>query len=356
MIGTSTGARQQYRFLIVDVTMVALLLLNLALIVFDWLYVNDLFRRWFADLLPELERWYRSAVHPNFLLVDLGFVALFLLDFCLSWIIAVRRKLYHRWFFYPFVHWYDLLGSIPVAGFRFLRLLRVVTIIYRLHRAGLINLSDTALGRTAAKYYQVLVEEVSDRVVIKMISDTQEEVRRGSPLVERIMEDVILPRKEELVTWLSRRVQIATRRNYAAYRQELETYIRRRVTAALEKNEEFSRLESVPVVGPVVKARVERGVAEAVTEAMRGFAEDLASEKNERFVNEVADLLFDAFFLEEDDEKESELNRMVVETVDEALEMVKRQVAVQQWKLRDLAEDEEEYARRLREVLAEPRE
>jgi hypothetical protein len=67
-------------------------------------------------------------------------------------------------------------------------------------------------------------------------------------------------------------------------------------------------------------------------------------------VSEVVDLLFDAILAHE---QESELNRMVVETVDRALEMVKRQVAVQQWKLRDLATDEADYARRLRERLEE---
>lgn len=350
MVQRITGPRDQYRFLIIDVAMVVLLLLNLGLIVFDWLYVNDLFRGWVEGAVPSFERWYASSIHPNFLIIDLAFVGIFLLDFLVSWIIAVARGLYHRWFFYPFVHWYDLLGCVPVAGFRFLRLLRVITIVYRLQRAGVIDITESAPGRVAGKYYQVLVEEVSDRVVIKMLSDTQEEVRRGGPLVDRIMEEVVLPRKAELVAWLSRRLQSATRRNYAAYRTELETYIRRRVTTALENNEEFSRLEAVPVVGRVVKGRVERGVGDAVTEAMRGFAEDLASEKNERFVNEMVDLLFDAFFVEEE---ESELNRMVVDTVDEALEMIKRQVAVQQWKLRDLSENEEEYARRLREVLSE---
>lgn len=348
MISRATGPREQYRFLLIDFFMVGLLLINLCLIIFDWLFAYDLVSEWLASWAPHFRQWYATAVHPNFLLIDLLFVALFLLDFLLSWIVAVVQGLYHRWFFYPFVHWYDLLGCVPLAGFRFLRLLRVVTILYRLHRAGVVDLKESVLGRTASKYYDVLVEEVSDRVVIKMISDVQQEVRSGGPLMEKIVSDVIRPRKRELVEWLSGRLQTATASNYREYRDELEAYIRSRVTTALEKNREFSRLESVPVVGQVVKARVERGVADVVAEAMHGFARDLASEQNERFVSEVVDLVFDAMLAHEED---SELNRMVVETVDRALEMVKRQVAVQQWKLRDVAEDEEDYLRRLRESL-----
>lgn len=330
--------------------MVGLLLINLGLIIFDWLFAYDLVSEWLASWAPRFSQWYATAVHPNFLLLDLLFVGVFLLDFLLSWIVAVVQGLYHRWFFYPFVHWYDLLGCVPLAGFRFLRLLRVVTILYRLHRAGVVDLKESVIGRTASKYYDVLVEEVSDRVVIKMISDVQQEVRSGGPLMEKIVSDVIRPRKRELVAWLSGRLQSATAHNYREYREELEAYIRRRVTTALEKNREFSRLETVPVVGPVVKSRVERGVADVVTEAMHGFARDLASEQNERFVSEVVDLVFNAMLTHEED---SDLNRMVVETVDRALEMVKRQVAVQQWKLRDLAADDEDYLRRLRESLQE---
>lgn len=352
MISRVTGPREQYRFLLVDLFMIGLLLINLGLIIFDWLYAYDLVSRWLASWAPEFHRWYGSVVHPNFLLVDLFFVALFLLDFVVSWIMALLAGLYHRWFFYPFLHWYDLLGCVPIAGFRFLRLLRVVTIFYRLHRAGVVNLSDSVFGRTARKYYDVLVEEVSDRVVIKMISDAQEEVRNGGPLMDKIVTDVLRPRKPELVEWLSRKVQSATAHNYQEYREELERYIRTRVTEALENNREFARLNAVPVVGSVVKARVERGVADVVAEAMHGFARDLASEQNERFVNEFVDLLFDAILAREE---QNELNQMVVNTIDRALEMIKRQVAVQQWKLRDLAEDEEDYARLLRQSLEEER-
>ena len=352
MISRVTGPREQYRLLLVDLVMVGLLFVNLGLIVFDWLYTYDVISQWLSSWAPEFNRWYGGVVHPNFLLIDLAFVGIFILDFLVSWILALFAGLYHRWFFYPFVHWYDLLGCVPIAGFRFLRLLRVVTILYRLHRAGVINLRDSVLGRTAGKYYDVLVEEVSDRVVIKMISDTQEEVRNGGPLMDKILTDVIHPRKRELVEWISHRVQTATANNYAEYRQELEGYIRTRVTEALENNREFARLNAVPVVGSVVKARVERGVADVVTEAMHGFARDLASERNERFVNEFVDLVFDALLAREE---ENELNRMVVETIDRALEMIKRQVAVQQWKLRDLATDEADYARRLRESLEDER-
>lgn len=340
----ASGPQQQYRFLVVDVVLVALLLVNLALIIFDWLFAVEAIRGALAGLLPAFESWYGRVVHPNFILIDLGFVAVFLADFLVSWIVAVAGGLYHRWFFYPFVHWYDLLGCVPLAGFRFLRLLRVITILYRLQRTGIIDLADTAAGRVLSKYYRVLLEEVADRVILKMLSDVQEEVKRGGPLLDQIVGEVLEPRKGELVEWMSRRLQAVAAENYARYRGQLQGYISRRVREALSENTEFAMLGSVPVAGSIIRTRVERGITEMISSVMNGVAADLASERNKPMVDEAADIAFDAMVFKQD---EGELNRIVIDTIDRVIEVVKRQVAVQQWKIADLAVDDEDFARRM---------
>ncbi len=87
----------------------------------------------------------------------------------IRWAVAIARGTYHRWFFYPFVHWYDLLGCIPVGSFRWLRILRVVSLMFRLQKMGVVDFRDTYIGRSVIKYYRILVEEVSDRVVINVL-------------------------------------------------------------------------------------------------------------------------------------------------------------------------------------------
>ena len=347
----ATGPQQQYRYLLVDLVLVGLLLANLTLIIFDWLYAAEPIRAFLERLLPAFAGWYGEVVHPNFVLVDLAFVAVFLADFLVSWVFAAIHGLYHRWFFYPFVHWYDLLGCVPLAGFRFLRLLRVVTILYRLHRTGIIDLTETPPGRAAAKYYGVLLEEVSDRVVLKMLSDAQEEVRSGGPLLDQIITEVLEPRKGELVEWMSQRMQSVAAANYARYRGQLHTYVRRRVATALSENGEFEMLKSVPIAGPLIRQRVEAGITQMIESVMNGIASDLASDRNKAVVDEAVDVAFDAAVLKSD---QGELNRIVIDTVDRAIEVVKRHVAVQQWKLRDLAEDEEDFRRRMSEKLGRP--
>ncbi|MFW5785679.1 MAG: ion transporter [bacterium] len=344
----SVRRKDEFRFLVVDIIMVVLLLVNLTWIVFDWLYTTSAVRNLLIQWTPEFQEWYGGAVHPNFVLIDLVFVAVFLTDFFIGWIVAAAKRSYHRWFFYPFIHWYDLLGCIPVAGFRFLRLLRVISIVYRLHKAGIIDLSDTGLGRSAAKYYAVLVEEVSDRVVVKMLSDVQLELKNGSPVMEKIVADVIRPQKAELVEWMSHRVEYVASRNYDRYQEEAQRYVHRRVATALKENEEFARLGGIPIAGAMIQDATERAISDMVSNVTRGILQDVASEQNKPLLDELADIIFDAMLVREED---SELSRMVVGTLDRSLEIIKKQVNIQQWKLKERARNEDHMRELVREEL-----
>ncbi|MEZ5021997.1 MAG: hypothetical protein R2728_01825 [Chitinophagales bacterium] len=80
---------------------------------------------------------------PQFLYYDLVFVGIFVLELSVRWTIAIFRNTYAKWFFYPFIHWYDVLGCIPLSSFRALRLLRVFSMFYRLNRLGIIDMRST---------------------------------------------------------------------------------------------------------------------------------------------------------------------------------------------------------------------
>lgn len=336
------------RTIAIDVVMVLLLAVNLAWLVFDWLYasaaVQDLLGRWF----PTFNSFYGSVIHPNFILIDLLFVAVFLTDFFVGWIVAAVKHTYHRWFFYPFVHWYDLLGCIPVSGFRFLRLLRIVSIVYRLHKSGVIDLADTGFGRIVKKYYGIVMEELADRVAIKILGDVQQEIRTGGPVLDKIVTDVVKPQKESLVEWMSHRIERVAAQNYGRYRTRFRSYIRRRVNHALAHNEQFARIERIPMVGPAMRETVEDAISDLVFDVVNGIMQDLASSRNRAVIDEGVDLLFDSVTMKEED---TQLNALVIDTLDRAIEIVKQQLRIQQWKIRDLAENEEDFKERIREEL-----
>jgi hypothetical protein len=122
-------------FVIDDVLMMVTLTLNLALLLFEAVYDISAFQDWFHNIVPGVADFYQVYIHTHFHLIDLGFVAFFLFEFFLSWAIAVYQRWYLKWYFYPFIHWYDLIGCVPIGSFRFLRILRVFSILIRLHKA-----------------------------------------------------------------------------------------------------------------------------------------------------------------------------------------------------------------------------
>lgn len=334
--------------IVLDFVMVFLLGVNLAWLVFDWIYASVAVQQLLAEWVPRFEAFYGSVIHPNFILIDLIFVAVFLTDFFVGWIIATVKRTYHRWFFYPFIHWYDLLGCIPVSGFRFLRLLRIVSIVYRLHRSGVIDLTDTAVGRVVKKYYGILMEELADRVSIKILGDVQQEVRTGGPVFDKIISDVVVPNREALVEWMSHRVENVASQNYERYRTELRTYIQERVNHAVRHNEQFARLDSIPMFGRVIRNAMEDAISDMVFDVVNGIMQDLASSRNRVVIDETVDLLFTSLTMREEDTR---LDALVTETLDQSIEIIKQQLRIQQWKIRELAEDEEDLRARIREQL-----
>ena len=131
---------------LIDVGMILLVIANLSLILFDWIYRVEAVQSAMETYTPDFYRFYSDSIHANFFEIDLAFVSVYLTEFVIRWAAAIARQTYHRWFFYPFVHWYDLLGCIPVGSFRWLRILRVVSLMYRLQKLGVVDFRDTAVG------------------------------------------------------------------------------------------------------------------------------------------------------------------------------------------------------------------
>jgi hypothetical protein len=314
-----------------DVAMLALIIANLALILFEWIYVGTPLRGFLEGAWPAFYRFYENTIHEHFFWIDLAFVAIFFVELVGQWIAAIIERRYHRWFFYPFIHWYDVLGCIPVASFRFFRVLRAVSMVFTMQRLELIDLKKTSLYRTADKYRGVLTEEISDRVVANVLTDLQGEVEQGNPVVERILKEVVEPRRELLVAAASERLQEATGRTYALYRHDAEQYVERRIAEAVEQNEEIGRIAQVPVVGKRLSVLLERAISDITFHVINGMIEDLGASENNPVLNQVAEISVNTILQEGSEDLEDVTRGAIIE----ALEMVKEQVLVQQWKKRE---------------------
>jgi hypothetical protein len=270
-----------------------------------------------------------QPIHENFIFYDLLFVAAFLTEFFVRWTHAVKTHYYGRWYFYPFIHWYDLVGCIPIGGFRILRLLRLISIVHRLHRYGIIDVTQSRVYQFINFYYEAFMEELSDRIVLQVISGIQSEAGRGSPLVSQIQQQVLYPRRQMISNWLSARVAKAAAESYVPNRGALRNYLETRVDHALQQNIELSRLKLLPVVGGTIARTLEDSVGDIVANIVHQILEDLASSANHAFIDDlVAAVLPDV----ESGRKGHQSNQALIEMIQEILEAVKTQVKVKRWR------------------------
>jgi hypothetical protein len=236
-------------WIIVDLLMLGLLLINLVWLLFDSLYATQAFKTMLSSVNPSIVEGY-APVHNNFTLYDLAFVGIFLSEFCVRWLASILRKTYMRWYFFPFIHWYDLVGCIPLGGARIFRFLRVFSILYRLQKHQIIDLRNTAIYRFIVFYYDVFVEELSDRIVVKVLSDAQKDIAAGSPLIEDISQQVIGTRLPILTQWLSSvMVHIGESIEHNDHSESVRSHVQKSVGKAVRNNSQVSILKLVPMLG-----------------------------------------------------------------------------------------------------------
>ncbi len=311
----------------IDFLMLGLLIINLGFIIFDSLYNFAIVQSSLGSISPAINDFYRP-IHNNFIIYDLIFVGIFLTEFIVRWGYAVKANVYDRWYFYPFIHWYDIIGCIPIGSFRFLRILRVISIIYRLHQYKVIDVTQTRVFKFFSFYYEAFLEELSDRIVIKVLSGAQDEINRGSPLFERIQNDILHPRREMITDWISQRVAEAAQESYVPNRGALRSYLENRVDIALKQNLELSRLKYLPVVGPQIQETLEECVGDIVAHVIHQILDDLARGSNHAFIGDIVDV----FLPSPNDTEEDIQNEALISLLNEILDAVKTQVSVKHWR------------------------
>ncbi len=315
-------------FLVWDLVIIVLVSLNLALIIFDMLFSVGLLSSAFEGAAPAAHGWYESRIHENFIAIDLVFVAIFVLDVLAGWTVAIVQKRYYRWYFYPIAHWYDVLGCIPVAGFRFLRVLRVISIVMRLQHLGVIDIRNWAIYKTAMVYYDIAMEEISDRVVINVISGAQREMQSGGvQLTQRVVSEVIQPRQQQLVQAASIRIEQAVINAYQDNREEIQAYIAALVHRGVDSNRALKNLERVPMLGSFVTHALDEAITDTVHNVLDEAVAGLNSDDFDNLVQNITDTVI-AQMLQAQAGEHSEMTDVVVEILD----LVKARVAVQQWR------------------------
>ncbi len=225
----------------------------------------------------------------HFWKIDLPFLVLFWIEFMVRWVLAVRRRTYARWYFFPIFYWYDLLSLIPVTALRPLRLLRIVSIYMRLRRSELSRVGKDFLSRGVAYISNIITEEVSDRVAVRILSEFGEEIGDGTHV--RIARATVEPRRAEIEQVLVRQIQavLTNEETVERFRRLLELNLANAVEAS-------ESLRSVPLPHVVVKTVV-RAVGEVILDTtLETITTTIDSPDGQEAVRAVAASILDELF------------------------------------------------------------
>ncbi len=257
----------------------------------------------------------------HFWILDLPFLLVFWVEFLVRWIVALRRRTHARWFFFPIFNWYDVLGLIPLTVFRPFRLLRAVSMYMRLRRSELSRVGKDSISRLVAYVSNIITEEVSDRVAIRILDEFAEEIENGTH--RRIVHSTIGTRRGQIERVLAH--QIGTLLRDEATIESIRELLRVNLEHAAS---DADALRAVPLPNAVLRPLV-RGAGQVILDAVLDTVTSTLTspdgeEAMEAAAASVIDQLFDGAGLEEVESLTKEITLHVIEHM-------KATVAVKKW-------------------------
>lgn len=225
----------------------------------------------------------------HFWKIDLPFLALFWVEFMARWGLAVRRRSYARWYFFPIFYWYDLLSLVPVTALRPLRLLRLVSIYMRLRQSDLSRVGKDVVSRGVAYISNIITEEVSDRVAVRILSEFAEEIGDGTHV--RIARAAIEPRRAEIERVLVTQIRaiLSNPETIARFKRLLELNLEVAV-------EESASLRALPLPHIVVKPVVRAAGEVILATTLETITATVDSPRGEEALQAVAAAVLDELF------------------------------------------------------------
>lgn len=313
-----------------DVLMMILIVCNLLALGMQAIILSD-FGNWIAQWMgwQGMRAQFIQQVNPVILRIDHWFVSYLVAELVVRWIIAAVSRQYTRWWFFPFVHWYEVLAIIPVL--RVLRLLRAVVIGYQLYQLGyrLIPASWLRLGRF---YYDVVMEEITDRVVLTGIRQVEKELE-ASQTMHGLLHGIIEHHRVLFAQALADQLQQTLPRLIQQHQPAIAAHVGQAVAGSLARTPELHQLlRLIPLVGGRLEHHLQdiaQHLGQHVTQALLAplqqpaDAQQLANPVIRQLAEDVSHISLDSPYVE----------RLVDSVLRESLQALRQQVAIQQWKV-----------------------
>ena len=316
--------------LLYDIVMLLVIVVDLSIISLDLLLMSK-FMGQVADWLNLSQQllFYVDNIHHPLRVLG-GFFTIFLIaELTFRWLLSIIGKEYSRWFFFPFVHWYEVLGCFP--QFRALRLLRAFFIGRKLYQLGYQVLPQKWID-SGKFYYDVIFEEISDRVILTATDNLrqqfadekanqrfiEETFNKNRPQIQAMMSSIL---KQELSPQLRQLAQ-------SKATEELSVQVGIAVQEALNNTPELRRyLRMIPIAGSLIEGQlhsISQNIGENITQTL--FSHLTQSHITDAIIDEIAQTVANI------DLQNPELDALVTTIVNDGLNAFEEQVKVQQWK------------------------
>lgn len=315
--------------LVYDIVMLVLILVDLLLIFVDQIMMSSFWTQ-VAQALGFTDSLLAYKNHTHFTLATLGgMFTLFLIgELLVRWAIAIHKKTYYRWFFFPFVHWYEVLGCFPLL--RPLRLLRAVIIIKRLHDMRIQVVPEKWI-KTAKFYTHILLEELSDRVILTAVGNfrmqlnqaggqnlIQSTLHKNQQQLQHVLSTIIAQNLHEKLQQLGSHPAI----------QELPQKVGGAIEQALLDTPEFRRyLKMIPIAGGLIEGQVLEISKKIGQNATQAACEALLSDES---IAQITDALLAN--IAHVGTVSPEVLALIEQIVQDGLSAFEEQVKIQQWK------------------------
>lgn len=315
---------------IYDIIIMGLIIADLTILTLDSLLMSDFMAQiglWlsFSDSLLA----YEQNIHPRLTFINGVFTIVLIGELLIRWGIAIINKTHYRWFFFPFVHWYEVLGCFPQL--RALRLLRAIVIGYRLHEMGYQVLPRKWL-KTGKFYYHVLLEEISDRVILMAIDNIRNELANSNG---RLVQNIINKHREEIQTVIVELLQkevtplLQSSNNLPAkFIAPLSQQVGHAIEQSFSQTPELHRLlRLIPIAGGMIESQIvniSQKIGQNITNntALYLTQPDNLNQIYQEIAKGISDL----------DTTSPTLEKLVSSIIHDSLNAISEQVRVQHWK------------------------
>ncbi|MCB1189188.1 MAG: hypothetical protein H7A23_04070 [Leptospiraceae bacterium] len=299
--------------------------------------------RWFIDMTDENKKsrmeFFESSIKPlvvvnyyrknnrngelksSFYLLDMPFLILFVVEFLARWYYSQKRKEYIAWFLFPLYNWYDIVGLLPFA--RGFRLFRLVSIYIRLQESELTTIGDDIITRTVKHFSNIIKEEITDMVTIRILTEVQQEIKSGDSI--NMIMDAIESRREEIKEMVIEMTKSSLRN------QNENNIINQRMRLLLEETlaRSASQAKTLQMFPRFLKETITVDIGVSIYDS---FQEVIAMSLKQRSGDNTVEALID-YTMDEmiKGAKVSEVNRLTTEIILEIIENMKKAVAVKKW-------------------------